>query len=143
MDAFDVRVTSELWNDRSIDSGSDAVVGSLHAVEHSRVAAGASELSKHTLLRSSDSRQLRARCALSGGTLLGIGSAVTAIAKSLGINSRGRQIDQFDHYVEFARLREFILRLERADGSVVCVLRPIEAGLRMSDFVRLSYEVRQ
>ena len=138
VNAFNIGVTSELWENAGIDPGGDTVISSLNAIKHSCVPAEAAETREHPLLCSLDSRHLRTRCALSGGALLRIGSAITPIAQSLRIDPRRWLIEQLDHYIELAGFRKDIRVLEIANGFVVGELRSIKSDrLSPSDFIRL------
>jgi hypothetical protein len=138
VNAFDIRVRSELWENTRIDPGGDTVVSSLNAIKHSCVPAEAAETREHTLLCSLDSRHLRTGCTLSCGALLRISSAVTAIAQSLCIDYRRWLIEQLDHHIEFAGFRKVVLAFEIANGFVIGELRSIKSvRLSASDFIRL------
>ncbi len=88
VDTSYIRVGAQLRENTRVDSGGDAVVGSLHAVKHFRALAEVAKPREHTLLCASDARHLGACCPLSCGAFLGIGRAVAAVAQSLRIGPR-------------------------------------------------------
>ncbi len=133
VDCFHVGVRSELRQDAGIDLRGDAVVGGLHTIKDTGVAAVEPKLREHTLLRTANSCHLRACGTCRSGASLRVSGAVALIAERARVDSRGGLVQQFDHHVHFARFGKLI---EVADGIVVCVLRAIEVvALSVGDVI--------